>query len=183
MEAWKQHYRPIPIGRRLMILPAWLEAKDPERIAVKIDPGMAFGTGTHPSTQLCLEFLDDLLDAASRAPATFIDIGCGSGILAIAALKLGVKSALGVDIDGDAIVNARENARVNGLGSELILGAGSVGEILDGTFAFRSAPLVAANILAPVIVRLLQDGLVDVLSTGGPHDPGRYPLELRSSLS
>ena len=67
MEAWKQHYRPIPIGRRLMILPAWLDSKDPDRVAVKIDPGMAFGTGTHPSTQLCLEFLDDLLDASLRS--------------------------------------------------------------------------------------------------------------------
>ncbi len=167
MEAWKQHYRPIPIGSRLMILPAWMESPNAGRVAVKIDPGMAFGTGTHPSTQLCLEFLDGLLDDAGHAPTTFIDVGCGSGILAIAALRLGVKSALGVDIDTEALVNARQNAAANGLGSELILGAGSVREILDGVFPFRSAPLVAANILAPVIIRLMQDGLADVLSPGG----------------
>ena len=77
----------------------------------------------------------------------------------------------------EAIVNARENAMANGLGSELILGVGSVREILDGGFPFRSAPLVAANILAPVIVRLLQDGLVDVLSPGGQHDPGWHPRQ------
>ena len=167
MEAWKQHYRPIPIGRRLMILPAWLDSEDPDRVAVKIDPGMAFGTGTHPSTQLCLEFLDDLLDPHLQPPATFIDIGCGSGILAIAALKLGVKSALAVDIDEQAIANSRENALANGLGPGLIFGVGSVRDILDGGFPLRSASLVAANILAPVIVRLLQEGLVDVLSPGG----------------
>ncbi len=167
MEAWKQHYRPIAIGRRLMILPAWMETPNPGRVAVKIDPGMAFGTGTHPSTQLCLEFLDDFLDASADSPTRFIDIGCGSGILAIAALRLGVKSALGVDVDPEAIVNARQNATANGLGSELILGAGSVREILDGVFPFRSAPLVAANILAPVIVRLMQNGLADVLAPGG----------------
>jgi len=167
MEAWKQHYRPIPIGRRLMILPAWLESRDPGRIAVRIEPGMAFGTGTHPSTQLCLEFLDNLLEVPSQLPETFIDVGCGSGILSIAALRLGVKSALGVDIDAEAIVNARENGMNNGLGPELLLGVGSVSEILAGRFPIRTAPLVTANILAPVIIRLLQEGLVDVLVPGG----------------
>jgi ribosomal protein L11 methyltransferase len=167
MEAWKKHYRPIPIGRRLMILPAWLESDDPQRIPVKIEPGMAFGTGTHPSTQLCLEFLDQLLDPSLQRPTTFIDVGCGSGILAIAALKLGAKTALGVDIDAGALVNARENGAANGLGSELILGIGSVREILDGLFPFKAAPLVAANILAPVITRLLQNGLPEILAPDG----------------
>jgi ribosomal protein L11 methyltransferase len=167
MEAWKQHYRPIPIGRRLMILPAWLELDDAARIPVKIDPGMAFGTGTHPSTQLCLEFLDQLLDPWAKPLSAFIDIGCGSAILSIAALKLGAESALGVDIDAEALINARENGLSNGLGSELILSVGSVRDVLDGDFPFRTAPLVAANILAPVIIRLLQDGLGDLLSPGG----------------
>lgn len=167
MEAWKVHYRPIPIGRRLLILPVWLESQDPERLAVKIDPGMAFGTGTHPSTQLCLQFLDELLDASAECPATFIDVGCGSGILSIAALKLGVKSALGVDIDEQAIASARENGNANELGSELILGVGSVREILDGGHPFSSAPLVAANILAPVIIGLLEEGLEQILTPRG----------------
>lgn len=167
MEAWKQHYRPIPIGRRLMILPAWLDLEDASRIAVKIDPGMAFGTGTHPSTQLCLEFLDQLLDPSAEPLPAFIDVGCGSGILSIAALKLGAKLALGVDVDPEALIDARENALANGLGAELILGVGSVREIQDGGFPIRTAPLVVANILAPVIIRLLQENLVDLLSTGG----------------
>jgi ribosomal protein L11 methyltransferase len=167
MEAWKEHYRPIPIGRRLLILPAWLESGTPGRVAVKIDPGMAFGTGTHPSTQLCLEFLDEILNESLKGPPTFIDVGCGSGILSIAALKLGVVSALGVDVDAEALINARENGIANGLGPELILGLGSVREILEGRFPFSEAPLVTANILAPVIVQLLQEGLAKILAPGG----------------
>ncbi len=153
MEAWKQHYKPILIGERLVILPAWMDSPDPNRIAIKIDPGMAFGTGTHPTTQLCLELMEQFLTQSStpalapgasvvnRKPEIVIDVGCGSGILSIAALKLGAKSALGVDIDAGSIVNARENADANQVGDELILEVGSVQEILDGRFAFCKAPL------------------------------------------
>jgi ribosomal protein L11 methyltransferase len=164
MEAWKQHYKPILIGQRLLILPAWMESPEPERIAIKIDPGMAFGTGTHPTTQLCLELMEAYLDLGGLK---VIDVGCGSGILSIAALKLGAGKALGVDIDEGSIVNSRENAKTNGVGEELILGVGSVQEILDGKFAFKSAPLVVANILAPVIVRLFEAGMAGLVEAGG----------------
>jgi len=178
MEAWKQHYRPIPIGKRLLILPAWLESPEPERVAIKIDPGMAFGTGTHPTTQLCLGLMEDQesLFVVRASPAStqltdpklrVIDVGCGSGILAIAALKLGAAAALGVDIDAESIKNSRENADTNGIGDELVLGVGSVREILDGKFPWRSAKLVLANILAPVIVRLFDAGLADLAEPGG----------------
>jgi ribosomal protein L11 methyltransferase len=189
MEAWKQHYKPILIGARLLILPAWMESRDPNRIAIKIDPGMAFGTGTHPTTQLCLELMekyfdpchseprsgeesprrvgDSSLPAVAQNDITVIDVGCGSGILSIAALKLGAKQALGVDIDEESILNARENADTNGVGEELILGTGSVQEILEGKFAFKRAPLVAANILAPVIIRLFDAGLADLIEAQG----------------
>jgi len=171
MEAWKEHYQPIPIGRRLIIVPAWLDSPDPSRIAIKIDPGMAFGTGTHPTTQLCLELIENLLDAKSSLVTchlSLIDIGCGSGILSIAALKLGANFALGVDIDEAAVRAARENAAVNGIAVEqLTLGVGSVAEVLAGRFPVRSAPLVLANILAPVIVRLFDDGLADLVAPGG----------------
>ncbi|MFH1185199.1 MAG: 50S ribosomal protein L11 methyltransferase [Chloroflexota bacterium] len=175
MEAWKQHYRPIPIGRRLLVVPAWIQSTDPRRIAIKINPGMAFGTGTHPSTQLCLEFIDGLVErlstsqraAVSTPEPDFIDVGCGSGILSIAALKLGARSALGVDIDATSLGNARDNAKANEIGTELVLGQGSVGEILDGRFGLRSAPLVAVNILAPVIARLFAEGLANTLEPGG----------------
>ena len=171
MEAWKQHYKPILIGDRLVIVPAWMSSPDPNRIPIRIDPGMAFGTGTHPTTQLCLElmerYFDDRPSPISDPPSSVIDVGCGSGILSIAALKLGAKSALGVDIDAGSIVNARENADTNQIGDELILEVGSVREILDGRFAFRQAPLVLANILAPVIVRLFDSGLADLMEENG----------------
>ncbi|HUE97799.1 MAG TPA: 50S ribosomal protein L11 methyltransferase [Anaerolineales bacterium] len=174
MEAWKQHYRPILVGEQIVILPAWMDSPAPNRVAIKIDPGMAFGTGTHPTTQLCLELMEHYFVGANHmvlegydASPLVIDVGCGSGILSIAALKLGAKSALGVDIDTDSIVNARENAKTNQVGDELILGVGSVQEILDGEFAFRKAPLVVANILAPVIVRLFDVGLAELMEVGG----------------
>ena len=169
MEAWKQHYKPILIGQQLVILPAWMDSPEPNRVAIKIDPGMAFGTGTHPTTQLCLELMEAIVRADGRAewPPRVIDVGCGSGILSIAAIKLGTKSALGVDIDPGSIKNARENADINHIGDELVLGLGSVQEILDDKFAFSKAPLVVANILAPVIIRLFDAGLADLVEETG----------------
>jgi ribosomal protein L11 methyltransferase len=143
---------------------------DPERIAIKIDPGMAFGTGTHPTTQLCLELMErssDLLGLKDLTGLRVIDVGCGSGILSIAAIKLGAKTVVGVDIDEESVKNSRENADTNGVGEELILGVGSVSEILEGQFAFKQAPLVVANILAPVIVRLFDAGLADLIAEHG----------------
>jgi len=189
MEAWKQHYKPILVGKRLVIVPAWMGSPDANRVAIMIDPGMAFGTGTHPTTQLCLELMERYFDSgpcerSEQSPHDFgdsslaierpsqndirvIDIGCGSGILSIAALKLGAKQALGVDIDTESITNSRENADTNGVGDELDLGVGSVQEILDGKFAFQKAPLVVANILAPVIVRLFDAGLANLIDKNG----------------
>jgi ribosomal protein L11 methyltransferase len=170
MEAWKLHYKPILIGQRLLILPAWLESPDPKRIPIKIDPGMAFGTGTHPTTQLCLELMEVSFEKrltlnVQRFDA--IDVGCGSGILSIAALKLGADKVLGVDIDIESVKNSRENADINEVGEEFLLGQGSVTEILRGDFPFKSAPLVVANILAPIIIRLFDAGLADLVEAGG----------------
>jgi len=160
-EAWKVHYHPINIGQKLVIVPAWLESPAPERIPVRIDPGMAFGTGTHPTTQLCLEMTEEYYSQQ------VIDIGCGSGILAIAALKLGAKHALGVDIDVEAIDAARQNAELNGVARDLELGVGSLAEVRAGGYSLRRAGLVLANILAPVLVRLLDEGLGELLLPGG----------------
>ncbi len=165
MEAWKQHYKPILIGKRLLILPAWMDSPEPKRIPIKIDPGMAFGTGTHPTTQLCLELIE--LSTANHQLSTVIDIGCGSGILSIAALKLGATKVLGVDIDIESVKNSRENADINGIGDELVLGQGSVTEVLEDKFPFKWAPLVVANILAPVIIRLFEAGLADLVEPNG----------------
>ena len=163
-QAWRSHYHPIAIGKRLMVVPAWEQPPDPKRISIRMDPGMAFGTGTHPTTQLCLELMEIYLPGREAA---IIDLGCGSGILAVAALKLGAEHALGVDIDPEAVQATRDNAELNGVAGQLEIGKGSVGEIRQGVFALRRANLVLANILAPVIMRLLNEGLSDLLTADG----------------
>ena len=170
MEAWKENYQPIPIGKQLVIVPAWLDSPDPSRLAIKIDPGMAFGTGTHPTTQLCLEYIEEYMGRIrpGDGPTTVIDIGCGSGILSIGALKLGATFALGVDIDEAAIRASRENAQLNGIKDDSFeLGIGSLKEMLGGNFTVSHAPLVLANILAPVLVQMFGIGLAQVVAPGG----------------
>lgn len=171
MEAWKERYKPIPIGKKLIIVPAWLDSPDASRLSIKIDPGMAFGTGTHPSTQLCLELIEktfERLSSADRQGLTMIDVGCGSGILSIGALKLGSNMVLGVDIDEASVRASRENADANGIPPDrFAIGLGSVTEIREGRFQLRQAPLVLANILAPVIIRLFGMGLADLVAPGG----------------
>ena len=164
-QAWKQHYKPIAIGQNLIIVPAWLESPEPGRTPIRIDPGMAFGTGTHPTTQLCLEVIEAVM--LTEHPAEVIDVGCGSGILSIAALKLGARHALGVDIDLNSVRASFKNAEMNGVAGELALGQGSVAETLAGEYSLSQAPLVLANILAPIIIRLFDDGLADLVSPGG----------------
>ena len=163
MASWKDHYQPIPIGKKLLILPAWMKDPQEGRIAVKIDPSMAFGTGTHPSTQLCMELLEETVQPGQPV----IDVGCGSGILSIGAVKLGASHALAVDIDNAAIRSTRENAQANEVLDRIETGIGSVAEIQDGQFSIRQAPLVLANILAPTIIRLFEAGLANLVSMGG----------------
>jgi len=162
MEAWKVHYRPLHIGQRLLILPAWMP-HDPAGgpVAVRIDPGMAFGTGVHPTTQLSLQLLERYL----KPGQSVIDVGCGSAILAIAAAKLGAGRVVAVDIDAQALDNARHNAQLNEVDIEI--GVGSVAELLAGRFGLRQADLVVANILAPVLVRLLEQGLAKLMAESG----------------
>ncbi len=177
MEAWKERYQPIPVGKQLIIVPAWLESPDASRISIKIDPGMAFGTGTHPTTQLCLELIEKVImghgewkmgKAINHDTFSIIDVGCGSGILSIAALELGADFALGVDIDEASVKASRENADANGIpDDQFAIGLGSVTEVLAGRFKVRQAPLVLANILAPIIIRLFDMGLADLVSPGG----------------
>jgi ribosomal protein L11 methyltransferase len=170
-EAWKQHYHPIAIGQRLIIVPAWLESPDPTRIPIRMDPGMAFGTGTHPTTQLCLELAETVLTSqgsnTSNPQRAVIDVGCGSGILSVGAIKLGAARALGVDIDPRAVEVSLENAALNRVAEHYSAGTGSVAEIVRGDFDLRQAPLVFANILAPILIRLFEDGLAELVSPGG----------------
>jgi ribosomal protein L11 methyltransferase len=163
VETWKQHYHPIAVGTRLMIIPSWIESFPPDRIPIRIEPGMAFGTGTHPTTQLCLA----LAESRVKPGEAVIDVGCGSGILSVAALKLGASTALGVDIDPEAIGSSRQNAVLNGVAGRLELGIGSVAELCAGNFSISQAPLVFANILAPILIRLLVEGLAELVTPGG----------------
>lgn len=114
---WMDSFHPIQFGKRLWICPSWREIPDPEAVNVILDPGLAFGTGTHPTTALCLEWLDGL-DLQGKQ---LVDFGCGSGILAVAGLKLGATNAIGIDIDYQAINASRDNAKRNGVDDRLSL--------------------------------------------------------------
>ncbi|MFC0308957.1 50S ribosomal protein L11 methyltransferase [Gallibacterium trehalosifermentans] len=135
---WIKNFHPLKFGQRLWICPSWHKIPDPTAVNVMLDPGLAFGTGTHPTTALCLEWLDSL-DLSGK---TVIDFGCGSGILAIAALKLGAKQAIGIDIDPQAIQASRENAKRNNVEDrlQLYLSADMPQDL--------QADVVVANILA-----------------------------------
>jgi len=163
MQAWKQHYRPIEVGEKLLILPAWVDPPGTGRIPLQIDPGMAFGTGTHPTTQLSLVLLEKYL----RPADTLLDIGCGSGILAIAACKLGASAAYGVDIDPASIEISRETAQGNQVEEQVQFEAGSVADVREGLFPIRQAPVVIANILTHILIRLLDDGMAELVAPGG----------------
>ncbi len=182
MEAWKQHYKPLPIGEHLLILPAWLEIETGVRISIRIEPGMAFGTGVHPTTQLSLQLLERYMHAGNSV----IDVGCGSAILAIAAAKLGAFPIVAVDIDSQAMDNAHHNAQLNNV--DIQIGQGSVKELLSGDFDLKQADVVVANILAPVLIRLLDDGLEKLMKRGGvlilsgilDHQEGEMKQKLKS---
>lgn len=163
MEAWKQHYEPIAIGKHLVILPAWIEKEYPGRLPIRINPGMAFGTGTHPTTQLCLEFLEELV----KPEMIVFDIGCGSGILSAGAVILGAGKVVAVDIDPASVRSTAENCTVNFVSDKVSIARGSAELIRSGNFGVLQAPLVVANILASVILVLLENKLADLVEPGG----------------
>ena len=141
--AWKKYYHAMDIGQRLAIVPGW-ETYDTDRIVITMDPGMAFGTGTHETTNLCLEALDEFVKGGER----LLDIGTGSGILAIAALLLGAKSAEGVDIDPMCVRTAGENARLNGVQEQFQVLVGDLSDQAEGQYDIITANIVAAAILS-----------------------------------
>jgi ribosomal protein L11 methyltransferase len=160
-EAWKVHYHPIRVGRRLLILPAWLPSPDDTRLPIVLDPGMAFGTGTHPSTQLCLAALEDHLHPGDEV----IDLGCGSGILSIAAARLGAHRVRALDLDPLAVRITRENAERNGVAALIVARAGSLSDVLEA--GAPSADLMVANILAPTLDEMARQGLARAVRPGG----------------
>ncbi len=160
-EAWKSNYHPIRLGRNILIRPLWTEAKtQPGDIVLSLDPGMAFGTGTHPTTQLCLEALEDLVQPAMKV----LDLGCGSGILAIAAAKLGALSVFGLDIDPIAVRVTDENAVQNDVGDKITAQQGSLENVITSS---RRFDLIVVNILARIIIQMCGEGLGQTVRPGG----------------
>lgn len=153
-KSWKAHWHPQEIGERFLINPAWLpDPPSPGRLVLKLDPGVAFGTGAHATTQLCLESLEMRL-SENASEATVADIGCGSGILSIGALLLGAKRAYAVDVDDMAISSTRLNQEINHIpDSRLIVQLGS----LETLKKYLEAPVdgILCNILAEVILDLI----------------------------
>jgi len=168
LEGWKQYFSPIEISSRLAITPSWEEFTPREgQAAVILDPGMAFGTGTHGTTYTCLRALSDYLRPGMRV----CDVGAGSGILAIAAVKLDAASVVATDNDDLAVRVARENAELNGVGERIDFRVTSLLDGVDGPF-----DLIIANILAPVIVELIPQ-LSRVLLPGGLFISSGYIVE------
>jgi len=156
-EAWKAHYKPLRVGERLLIRPLWLQQElAAGDIEIALDPGMAFGTGSHPSTQLCLQALERRLQPGQDV----LDLGTGSGILAIAAAKLGARQILALDTDRIALQACHENARANGVVPQIKTQHGS----LEAAQARQQHyHLLLVNILAPIIVEMLEQGLGNLL--------------------
>ncbi|MCW2257710.1 ribosomal protein L11 methyltransferase [Providencia alcalifaciens] len=152
---WMDNFHPMRFGERLWICPSWHDVPDPMAVNVMLDPGLAFGTGTHPTTSLCLEWLDGI-DLEGK---TVIDFGCGSGILAIAALKLGAVKAIGIDIDPQAITASRDNAERNGVSEHLSL------YLAKDQPEELQADVVVANILAGPLRELAP--MISVLPKSG----------------
>ena len=161
--AWKENYKPFRVGERLWIQPSWLEAEDqaPNDIVLTLDPGMAFGTGTHETTQLCLMALEQNMTTGDRV----LDVGTGSGILAIAAAKLGASEVAALDTDRQAVRAVIENGAINGVASQIAVYEGSLSAVSPPQHHWN---LVLVNILAPVIISLLgEDGLLDYAAENG----------------
>lgn len=156
---WKKYFKPTKIGEKLLILPEWEKDENEEnRVVLKIDPGAAFGTGTHATTRLCLQTVQDYI----KGNETVLDVGCGSGILSIAAMLLGAKSAVGVDIDPLAVKTAIENAAKNNLTApEYTAICGDLDDKITDTY-----DIVIANIVADIIIRLC-DSVPSKVKDGG----------------
>jgi ribosomal protein L11 methyltransferase len=156
--AWKKHYHVLRVGQRMVIKPTWQEyVPQPDDVVVVLDPGMAFGTGLHPTTQMCLQALEEHLEPGAKV----LDLGTGSGILAIAAAKLGADSVLALDNDPVAVRAAQANVQSNGVQNVVTIELGSLDKA-TGEFE-----LLLVNILARVIVELADQGLMDRVRPSG----------------
>jgi ribosomal protein L11 methyltransferase len=160
--AWKDHYQPLEIGERLQILPSWMDPEESVRIPILLEPGMAFGTGAHTTTRHCLEALELFVTEG----ISVADLGCGSGILAIAAAKLGAGEVIALDIDGQAVKLAQENARHNSVEDRVRVLEGSLAE-LEAASDGHGFGLIVANIRASVLEDFIRAGISQYLTAGG----------------
>jgi len=155
---WKEKYNPIPVGTQLLIQPSWLPPNNVNRKILYINPGMAFGTGTHPTTRLCIHALEEVLEPGFSV----IDLGCGTGILSIAAALLEAGKVIGFDKDPEAVAAARENILKNGFSDQIKAHVGSLDEVRK--IEWENPPdVVVANILAHILIQMIDHGLADVL--------------------
>lgn len=146
-ENWKKYFHATEIGEKLAIVPSWEKYENKNnRTILQIDPGAAFGTGTHATTSLCLEMLQNYVNDCTE----MLDIGCGSGILAVASVLLGAKTAVGVDIDAQSVKTAKANAEINSVTDKTEFIVGDLAEKVSGKYS-----VVCANIVADVVIRLL----------------------------
>lgn len=149
LDNWKKYFYPIEIGEKLLVRPVWREDYDPKgRTVLHLEPGIAFGTGTHETTRLCLEALEKYVSDG----VAVLDVGCGSGILAVASLLLGAKSAIGIDIDELAVKSSIENAERNGVSDRYTAIHGNLADEVTGTY-----DIITANIVADAIIMLSGD--------------------------
>ncbi|MFX3646588.1 MAG: 50S ribosomal protein L11 methyltransferase [Paenibacillus sp.] len=168
--AWKQYFKPVRVSERLTIKPTWEEytPESPDEKIIELDPGMAFGTGTHPTTSLCLRTLETVIQGGEEV----IDVGTGSGILAIGAIKLGAKHVLALDLDPVAVISARENVELNGLEQQITVKESDLLSVLGSEDPALGVQLpvkvVVANILAEIIL-LFVDDVYNALESGGTY--------------
>lgn len=155
--AWKAYYKPIPVGEKLLIKPSWEDIEPTDRLVIELDPGMAFGTGTHATTTMCLEILERLIKGGERV----IDVGCGSGILSIAAALLGASQVQALDYDPVAVKVARENITTSGVGAIVSVAQSDLLQAASG-----KAHIIVANIIARIIIQLIPQ-LGAFLAPGG----------------
>ncbi|WZL70462.1 50S ribosomal protein L11 methyltransferase [Defluviitalea saccharophila] len=157
--SWKKYYKPLKIGKNILIKPSWEEytPRDDDEVIIEMDPGMAFGTGTHETTSMCLELIEKYI---AKGDVVF-DIGCGSGILGIASAKLGASSVIGVDLDANAVKVAKNNVNSNNVQHIMKLYEGNLLDVID-----QKADIVVANIIADVIIELSQS-VLEFLKTNG----------------
>jgi len=154
---YRSYFHPVQITSRIMVKPPWIEReRSSDQAVIDIFPGLAFGTGTHETTQLCLMFLDKVL----KPRETILDIGTGSGVLSIGAIKLGASHAVAVDVDSNALANAYENVVLNGVQSQIELRKGSIDVVFEDHF-----DLICVNISYPVVVKLIPELKRFVLAT------------------